>query len=88
LCTGLNAANNLQQQFLVYPNPNDGVINFTQPLEGAAKIIFYNTVGQAVLNIDVTNTNVIKVDLLNGLYLYDVFSNDQKIHSGKLIISK
>ncbi|MCI2229264.1 T9SS type A sorting domain-containing protein [Polaribacter sp. MSW13] len=74
--TVLSVSNNeLQDNFLVYPNPSSGIFNLSWASTGKAEVIVYNYLGKAVLtnkNIE-ENTHSLDLSLMSkGLYFIKV----------------
>mgnify|MGYP003302189502 CR=1 FL=1 len=52
----------------IFPNPTNGILNFTEDLQNE-KIEIFSLTGQKIFNREVTNTNSIKLNLNSGIYL-------------------
>ncbi len=83
----LNTNTSSKIEFKVYPNPAQNVISiaFLNGFENAS-ITFYNTIGQKVLEKNITNDiNSVSITNLNsGIYLYSIQSKN-KFQTGKII---
>lgn len=83
----LSVNENLKDRFLMYPNPvdNELFISFPNGFE-AAKVVFYNALGQSVFEKSIQNPeSSISLGLLNpGIYFYRIQSNSF-VQSGKII---
>ncbi|MFN4931137.1 MAG: T9SS type A sorting domain-containing protein, partial [Bacteroidota bacterium] len=75
-----------QEQGVVYPNPSNDKITMTNFTIGS-NLTIYNSVGQLVLNMTYTNSNIVDLNKLNaGLYTYSITDNKQNvIDNGKFI---
>jgi hypothetical protein len=94
--TALQNNQNLNNNISVFPNPANHDLNFMIKADKATDVTIslVNTLGQTVLNVSRDNiergNNIIKIDthdLPIGTYFYRV-KTDDKISSGKIIISK
>lgn len=74
--------------FEIYPNPNNGVFKLDNPVHSnRMKIIVINSLGQIVHEqlLDYGENNIATKNLSKGLYNYIIFTNNQRVESGKLI---
>ena len=71
-------------QSFIYPNPSNGNLNFSKTLTNQ-KIEVFSISGQKVYEIEVNNTNFIRLDLESGIYFLRLVNNDQLFNS-KIII--
>ena len=65
----------LQNKFLVYPNPSNDVFNLSWSLSGDAEVSIYNYLGKLILSRTNLKENKIRVDLTNkskGLYFIKI----------------
>ena len=65
----------LQNNFLVYPNPSNDVFNLSWSLSGDAEVSIYNYLGKLILSRTNLKENKIRVDLTNkskGLYFIKI----------------
>ena len=73
---------------LVFPNPASSIVTITTELENAT-IMVYNIVGQLVLQSKLNaETKLDVTNLKSGTYIYSIISNDLKVKSDKLIITR
>ena len=86
---GLND-NNLDNNFIIYPNPSNGNINIKSLIEvGDAKVSIYDMNGREVYNNEVSLQNTVTINaenLTTGLYLMQINGADYS-HTAKLIIN-
>jgi len=68
----------------IFPNPTNGILNFTEELQNE-KIEIFSLTGQKIFDKEVTNINSIKLNLNNGIYLLKI-SNDHRDINSKIII--
>ena len=68
----------------IFPNPTNGVLNFTEELQNE-KIEIFSLNGQKIFDREVTNINSIKLNLNSGIYLLKV-SNNHRVINSKIII--
>ena len=74
--------------FNVFPNPSNGLITF-QSIENISNIYIINQLGESVYKETSVNHNKKELDLTNlsnGIYIYKIISEGNKISNGKLII--
>lgn len=70
----------------VYPNPTSGIITFNLGTINHAKLLVFNTLGQAVHEQQLDNTAQVNVaHLNNGLYFYHVVVDETR-YGGEFII--
>jgi len=79
---GLNHISN--DNFIVFPNPSNGILNFSSVLQNE-KIEVFSLTGQKMFEREVTNTNSINLNLNTGIYLLKISDNHRIINS-KIII--
>jgi len=92
---GINTANSIYSDILVYPNPNNGVIHliYDGSLNQNAEFIINDITGRTVLSKKISSPQPenIVIDaskLAEGMYFYQVVSFDKKLLStGKIIIA-
>ena len=75
---------NLDEDLIIFPNPSNGILNFTEELQNE-KIEIFSLTGQKVFGREATNTNSLKLNLNSGIYLLKVSNNHRVIYS-KIII--
>jgi hypothetical protein len=88
----LNIANlatieNNKEAFVLYPNPTSSFVTISFPVDiNDAKILFYNSLGQVVLQKTISKSvSTLSLETLNsGVYYYKV-QNDTVSQSGKII---
>lgn len=77
-----------QADFSVYPNPSNG--QFTLNLgtfEEKTKLCLYDISGRKVMESTMTEKeNVIRTQLSNGVYSYEIYQSARLVGSGKLVI--
>lgn len=80
--------------FNLYPNPNNGNFTIEYQLEQGAtgKVCIFNTVGEKVgeymLNQSEGKMYITNYNLSNGVYIYQLYENNNVIKFGKIIIMK
>lgn len=76
----------IQEHGVLYPNPSNDKITMTSFTTGS-QLTICNSVGQIVLNMTYTNSNIVDLNKLNaGLYTYSITDNKQNvIDNGKFI---
>ncbi len=80
--------------YKLYPNPNDGVMQFTYLLnEGETGYLkIYNSQGQKVSSYKLLNgatiLNINEKQLMNGAYFYIVYVNNERVFADRFIINK
>jgi len=78
----------------LFPNPNNGAMQLSYSLldNETGYLIINNVMGEKVktykLQNGITLLNINETQLRNGIYFYQVYKNDQKVYSGKIVISK
>ena len=75
---------NLDEDLIIFPNPSNGILNFTEELQNE-KIEIFSLTGQKIFDREVTNTNSLKLNLNSGIYLLKV-SNNHRVINSKIII--
>ena len=75
---------NLDEDLIIFPNPSNGILNFTEELQNE-KIEIFSLTGQKVFGREATNTNSLKLNLNSGIYLLKV-SNNHRVINSKIII--
>lgn len=84
----------LLNTFKLYPNPNDGsmTIEYSLDYEEGANLVFCNIQGVEVCSFKLSaNSNIAWInsnELEDGLYFYKLFSRDNLLIRGKVIIVK
>ncbi len=81
-------------EYKMYPNPNNGTMQLSYSLSEneTGYVIITNLFGEKVNSyklINGTNTiNITEAELNDGIYFYQVYKNDSKVYTGKIIINK
>jgi endonuclease I len=75
---------NLDEDLIIFPNPSNGILNFTEELQNE-KIEIFSLTGQKVFGREATNINSLKLNLNSGIYLLKV-SNNHRVINSKIII--
>lgn len=92
--TGIQEMGNMNSQFKVYPNPNNGQMTLEYALEEKdhGYVTLYNIFGQAVINVQLSNErNMLLIeanDLSSGLYSVVVRINGKLRLSEKMSVLK
>lgn len=75
-----------KNEFSIYPNPVQNQINITfKDAVTSAEVMFYNSLGQLVLQKNIENNQTIALDNLNsGIYIYKITFNNITA-TGKLV---
>ena len=86
---GINDTN-LDNKFIIYPNPSNGNINIKPLLDfGDANVSIYDINGRKVYNTDVNLQNTVSINAQNlsaGMYIMQIEGADYS-HTAKLIIN-
>ncbi|WP_415376477.1 T9SS-dependent M36 family metallopeptidase [Patiriisocius sp. Uisw_017] len=81
---------NLDNNFIVYPNPNDGLINIrTLQPAGDATISIFDINGRNVYNLDVLMQDILTIntqELTSGIYILTIEGQNYS-HTTKLIVN-
>jgi uncharacterized delta-60 repeat protein len=89
ITTGISEESNTDYVSKFYPNPltSQAVITFTKEYTNATLKIT-NVLGKEVKNATFSGTQIIfeRENLQNGIYFYDIISENKKIATGKLIV--
>ncbi len=89
-CDALGINDNLENNFIIYPNPSNGNINIKSLIEtGDAKVSIYDMNGREVYNTEVSLQNTVNINaenLTTGLYIMQIKGVDYS-HIAKLIIN-
>ena len=90
-CEGLGINDtNLDNKFIIYPNPSNGNINIKPLLDfGDAKVSIYDINGRKVYNTDINLQNTVSINaqsLSSGMYIMQIDGADYS-HTAKLIIN-
>jgi hypothetical protein len=81
-------------QLNIYPNPNNGTFTLDYQLADshAGKVMVFNTMGEMVGQYDLTTAvgkmTITNPYLTNGIYIYELYTNNQLMKVGKVIIIK
>jgi len=71
------------ENFVVYPNPSNGILNFSNPLQDE-RVEIFSSDGVKVFDIRISNANLLKLNLEAGIYFLKI-SNNRKITNSKII---
>ena len=85
---GIDVVIKNNNQFIVYPNPNNGVFTIQSTSEGVYSLV--NELGQTVqiIKLNATNTYTVNIEnLSNGIYFIIGFNNNQ-ITKQKVVVTK
>ena len=91
ITTGIDEISFASQSVKLYPNPANDMINFSIDGNVAKKINILDITGRIieVLNIDASDTHLNISEYSNGIYIYQIISDDgEMIKSGKFNVSK
>ena len=80
----LSYNNSFDNDLTIFPNPTNGILNFTEELQNE-KIEIFSLTGQKIFDREVTNINSIRLNLNSGIYLLKV-SNNHRVINSKIII--
>jgi len=89
--TTSSISENVQNQIEVYPNPSQGEFRIRHPnLQGTAKILIYNSVGQIIHSQTSASENIEcnLNDVASGVYYLQIQDSNKKTYHQKLIIQK
>ena len=75
---------NLNEDLIIFPNPSNGVLNFTNTIQNG-KIEIISLTGQKILEKNVININSFRLDIDSGVYLLKI-SNNKRVNNFKIII--
>ena len=75
---------NLNEDLIIFPNPSNGVLNFTNTIQNG-KIEIISLTGQKILEKNVVNINSFRLDIDSGVYLLKI-SNNKRVNNFKIII--
>ena len=75
---------NLDEDLIIFPNPSNGVLNFTNTIQNG-KIEIISLTGQKILEKNVVNINSFRLDIDSGVYLLKI-SNNKRVNNFKIII--
>ena len=84
----------VQPDFKIYPNPNSGTMQLSYTLNANENgfVTITNLLGENIamykLVSGATLLNINESELESGIYFYQVYKNNQKVYSDKIIISK
>ena len=91
----LSEESSIYNDFKLFPNPNDGTMNFIYSLKEASKgvMVIYDLTGKAVANYQLASglDNQILINetnLSNGVYFYKVIIDNEIKVSDKIVIIK
>lgn len=94
LVASINQINDLNLQQLPFPNPtnNNITIAYRLPLNRQGKLVINDMSGKIILeySIDTTFDKVIVEtnSLVSGNYYYSIYSDNQKLSTGKFVVTK
>ena len=80
----LSYNNSFDNDLTIFPNPTNGILNFTEELQNE-KIEIFSLTGQKIFDREVTNINSIKLNLNSGIYLLRI-SNNIRVKNFKIFI--
>ncbi len=86
---GLNLNSKLNNELFVYPNPNNGIFKTKIDYDiKNGKFVLLNSIGQKMFekNVAEGDTEINTKLLSKGFYNYILYSDDQKIKTGKIVI--
>ena len=78
----------------IFPNPNNGSFTLDYQLNAnqKGKMVLYSTtgevVGQYILDNSAGKMSIVNPDLSNGVYIYKLYTSDNTMVVGKVIIIK
>ena len=75
---------NLDEDLIIFPNPSNGILNFTNTIQNG-KIEIISLTGQKILEKNVANMNSFRLDIDSGVYLLKI-SNNKRVNNFKIII--
>lgn len=85
---------NIQESFdiSVFPNPSNGALTISGDLPTESTFILLNMIGQQVIDpVVLVSLNFegysLHIDVLPGIYLYQIKSNNQTLKVGKLVVN-
>ncbi|WP_317898462.1 T9SS type A sorting domain-containing protein [Aurantibacillus circumpalustris] len=87
-CSGINELSNLNNEIIIYPNPNDG--KFTIQTNADLKLSLVNELGQLirVINLSATNNHEVNIiDLAKGIYFVSGQKDGLQIYQ-KIVVTK
>ena len=89
VATTTNIYSNTNNNFKLYPNPSNGVLNIDLPNNKGFNLYIINLQGKIVLDKEINEVhNTVNLDYLdNGLYFVKIF-NGQKVYTKKISIVK
>ena len=79
----LGLINPNDENFVVYPNPSNGILNFSNSLQDE-RVQIFSSDGVKVFDIIISNANSLKLNLEAGIYFLKI-SNNRKITNSKII---
>ncbi len=71
--------------FKIYPNPSSGLIYFNHALTNS-NIEVFSEIGKKVYDLNIINSNKIKLLLPSGIYILKIRNNNEIIHK-KIVIN-
>lgn len=80
---------NTKENIRISPNPSNGIMHVNSINDDLNEIQFYvfDLEGTMIENIRLVGKERIKISgLKKGIYLYDVFNNDESIERGKIVV--
>lgn len=89
-CIGETSVNEIDEAFIIYPNPSDGNLWLKQNLESNNTPIFakiFNSLGQQILTTEVNNNKLDITQLNNGVYQLRIETKNKQIIT-QIIIQK
>ncbi len=88
-CVGIHELGVGSSEFIVFPNPNNGVFTFKIEMDiKKGELVILNTLGQIVYKQNIIQgDNTIKTNSLSkGVYSYVLLDNKQEVRKGKIAI--
>ncbi len=85
-CAGINQLDITNTDFIIYPNPSEGVFFIKTSLSNEHEIVIYNKLGQIIQKTKLNSSS--QVDLTqeaNGIYQIIILNNGKAVFSTKVI---
>lgn len=81
---GIN--DNLKKEIKLYPNPAKNIINIKGDLPRNSTFLLYNQLGNLIYSQLLTSNQIQFFELIEGFYYYEIYSQNEIVCNGKLII--